>query len=52
MKPHRRPLHLARETIRELTQRDLRQAVGGLRNTPVTPECPSEYTTCPNSCSD
>lgn len=46
----KRRLHLRTETLRVLRTVELRQVAGGLRDTPVTPECPSEYTYC--RCSD
>lgn len=52
MKPTRRQLHLTRETIRMLTAPDLGRVAGGRRDTPITPECPSEPTMCVASCSD
>lgn len=52
MKPIKCPLRLARETIRQLTSPELHRAAGGRRDTPVTPECPSEPSFCVNSCSD
>lgn len=54
MKRIKTTLHLRAETIRYLTSKALGGVVGGrhLRDTPVTPECPSEPTFCVNSCSD
>lgn len=52
MKHVKRPLRINRETIRQLTTQEMRGVEGGRRGEPITPQCPSEYTTCPNSCSN
>jgi hypothetical protein len=64
MKHTKRPLFLARETIRQLTSPDLGNVAGGVPSSypfpckapemrvEFTDECPSAYTTCPNSCSN
>lgn len=54
MRKTTRMLRLRAETIRALTTANLEAVAGARRRAgdPVTPECPSEYTYCPQYCSD
>lgn len=42
----RTQLRLAAETLRTLATAELARVQGGQRDTPITPECPSEYPMC------
>ena len=52
MKRTKTIMHLRAETLRCLTSKEFGVIAGGRRDTPVTPECPSEPSFCVNSCSD